>query len=62
MWLEYYGERGEVSPPQDALQVLWPDAQDRLPDDPDFDPECRRLQTRLDRPPSSRRARPSEAA
>jgi Domain of unknown function (DUF4262) len=46
-------------PPQDALQLLWPDDDDRLPDDPAFDGRLRHLQTRLDRParPHSRRRR-----
>jgi hypothetical protein len=50
MWLEYYGCLGAGTPPQEALQVLWPDERDRLPGDPGFDRRCRQLQIRLDRP------------
>jgi hypothetical protein len=63
MWLQYYGLRGEGSPPQEALQVLWPDDHDRLPGDPGFNRECRRLQPVLDRPARAEpRDRPHRAA
>ncbi len=63
MWLEYYELLGEGRPPQAALQVQWPDEHDRLPGHPDFDPGCRRQQTRLDRPARFRkRDRPPQAA
>jgi Domain of unknown function (DUF4262) len=63
MWLQYYGGLGAGTPPQEALQVLWPDAHDRLPGDPGFDRRCRELQTRLDRPAGPQpRDRPRRAA
>jgi hypothetical protein len=63
MWLEYYAQLGEGSPEQAALQVLWPDEQDRLPGDPGFDRRCQRLQRRLDRAARRRpRDRPERAA
>jgi hypothetical protein len=60
MWLHYYGARGDVAPKMHALQILWPDANDRLPGDPEFDPRLRRRQTRLERAP--RRQRRDRAA
>jgi len=63
MWLEYYELLGERAPRHAALQVQWPDENDRLPGHPDFDPGCRRRQTRLDRPARTRRRdRPPRAA
>jgi hypothetical protein len=62
MWLAYYGLLGEGMPPQDALQVLWPDDDDRLPGDPAHDRRDRRLQTRLDRRTRQPRDRPRRAA
>jgi hypothetical protein len=63
MWLEYYAQLGEGWPPQEALQVLWPDQQDRLPGDPGLDSRSRRFQTRLDRTHHVRpRDRPEQAA
>ena len=60
MWLNYYGDRGEAVPALRALQVLWPDGDDRLPGDPEFDRRVRRRQTRLDRAPRGQRRAPTK--
>lgn len=63
MWLAYYALLGEADPPQDALQVLWPDDHDQLPDDPAFERRLLRVQTRLDRPARPHRCdRPHQPA
>lgn len=63
MWLAYYGCLGAGAPPQEALQVLWPDEHDRLPGEAGFKRRYRELQTRLDRPARRKpRDRPRRAA